>query len=320
MDRRMKLLVADDSKVYRQMLRMLLEQWGYEVLLAEDGAEARDILQADNAPRLAILDCVMPKLSGPEVCQIIRQGRQNYIYIVLLSANGEQKDVMKGFELGADDFLCKPFEELELQARLKVGERIIQAQQELIEAREALKFEATHDAMLRLWNRGAIIELLEKELQRSHRSHECISVCLADIDFFKRVNDTYGHLAGDEVLRRVAGRMIETLRGYDMVGRYGGEEFLMVLPGCTEQQAGIVVERVRQSICQSPVLTEPKQVEVSASFGVCEWLPGQELADLLHQADLALYRAKNGGRNRVELGTGGTIAKAPLVYPSHTTA
>jgi diguanylate cyclase (GGDEF)-like protein len=316
----MKLLVADDSKVYRQMLRMLLEQWDYEVLLAQDGEEALKILESDDAPRLAILDCVMPGLSGPEVCQAVRQRKQNYVYIVLLSSNGEQSDVMKGFEQGADDYLRKPFEELELQARLKVGDRIIRAQQELIEAREALHFEATHDAMLRLWNRGAIIELLTKEIVRGERSHDPISVCIADIDFFKRVNDTYGHLTGDEVLRRVAARMSETLRGYDMVGRYGGEEFLIVLPGCTDEQAGDVVERVRQAICREAIVTSPQRIEISASFGISQWRQGQEIADLLHHADVALYRAKNGGRNRVEMGATLAEIESSLIYPTHTNA
>jgi diguanylate cyclase (GGDEF)-like protein len=298
----MKLLVADDSRVYRSMLKSLLEAWGYEVILAADGEEARSILICRDAPRLALLDCMMPGLTGLELCQLIRQG-PNYVYTILLSANDEQAQVMRGFELGADDYLGKPFQELELRARLKVGERIIRSHEELIEARESLKFEATHDSMLRLWNRGAILDLLSKELIRAKRFHSAISIFLADIDFFKRVNDTHGHLVGDDVLRGVATRIAEAIRRYDIVGRYGGEEFLAVLPDCTEDGAKDVAERVRQRICEEPILTSPIKFDISASFGVCQWHDGQESHELLHQADLALYKAKAEGRNRVEVAT-----------------
>jgi diguanylate cyclase (GGDEF)-like protein len=296
----MKILVADDSKVYQSMLKTLLENWGYEVVLAADGNQARDVLLQEKAPPLALLDCIMPGFSGLELCELIRRREQAYIYTILLSANEEQEQVIKGFELGADDYLIKPFQEFELRTRLKVGERIVRTQEELIEARESLKFEATHDSMLRVWNRRAIVDLLLNELSRSRRFHTPLSIFLADVDYFKNVNDTYGHLAGDEVLRELVKRMADTIRRYDNVGRYGGEEFLVVLPDCNETQAVEVAERVRVRVSETPVLAGAREISTTASFGVSQWREGDGPEVLLHNADVALYRAKAAGRNRIE--------------------
>ncbi len=304
----MRILVADDSMLYREMLRSLLEQWGYQVVLAADGNEARAVLDADDVPRLAILDCVMPGLSGLELCKLIRQRKDSYVYTILLSADGEQDAVMRGFELGADDYLRKPFEELELRARLKVGERIMRTHEELVAARESLRFEATHDAMTRLWNRGAIVDLLGRELNRAKRLNAPLSVLLADVDFFKRINDLHGHLTGDEVLRTMAARMAQALRGYDLLGRYGGEEFLVVLPECTAEAAVGVAERVRHCVSDEAILSTPS-ISATLSVGVCEWRPGQDAAALLSEADAALYQAKRAGRNRV-VASGAAAASA----------
>ena len=187
----MKLLVADGSGFYRESLKALLEAWSYEVVLAADGYAAQSILDSDAAPSLVILDCLLPEISGLELCTLIRARKQGYVYTILLSPTGQQSDVLKGFELGADDYLRKPFDELELRARLKVGERIIRSREELVEAREALKFEASHDSLLRIWNRRAIMDLLSKELKRANRFQTAVSVLLADLDFFKHVNDRY---------------------------------------------------------------------------------------------------------------------------------
>jgi len=299
----MKILVADDSSLYRNVVCSLLDGWGYEVVPASDGYEARSVLESEDAPRLAILECVMPGLSGLELCELIRNRKQSYVYAILLSANGEQSDVMRGFEVGADDYLCKPFQEFELRARLKVGERIIQAHDELIDARDALKFEATHDSLVGLWNRRAIMNLLGKEVNRAKRLHAPLSLFLADLDRFKDVNDTHGHLIGDEVLRTTAARIAGAVREYEHVGRFGGEEFLVVLPDCNVELARQLADRARQRVREEPVVTAPVQVEVTMSVGVSQWRSGQEICEFLHQADLALYRAKHNGRDRVEVET-----------------
>jgi two-component system cell cycle response regulator len=297
----MKLLVADDSRLYRRMLQGLLEEWGYEVVLAADGNEAQRILDRDDAPRLAIVDCLMPGLSGLELCERIRARKQGYVYTILLSAADHESDVLKGFELGADDYLCKPFKELELRTRLKVGERIIRSHEELAEAHMALKFEASHDPLLRIWNRKAIIDLLNKELSRAKRSQTSLTILFADLDFFKRINDSYGHLIGDDVLRNAAEKMSNAVREYDQVGRYGGDEFLVVLPNCATGAAREVAERVRQNIGDEPIVIAPVRVDITACIGVSQWHSGQSTNDLLQRADVAMYRAKQNGRNRVEV-------------------
>jgi diguanylate cyclase (GGDEF)-like protein len=293
----MKLLVADDSAVYRRMLQSLLESWQYEVVLAEDGNQALALLQGPNAPRLALLDGVMPGLSGPELCQTLRR-QDEYIYTILLSANGREHDIAHGFELGADDYLAKPFMEFELKARLRVGMRIIEAQNNLVKTQQALQFQATHDPLTNVWNRGGIMAILDKEISRASREGNPLSVCLMDIDHFKRVNDTYGHLLGDEVLQNTTRRVADGLRPYDSLGRYGGEEFLVVLPNCCGEAATGIADRMRRSVGEAPMACSPSVLTVTVSLGVCEWLPTMDVNGLLKQADAALYAAKAAGRNR----------------------
>jgi diguanylate cyclase (GGDEF)-like protein len=307
-----RVLVADDSAFYRKSLERLLKLWDYEVVLAADGAEAWEILSKEGAPSLAVLDCIMPGMSGPEVCNAIRaRDKGPYIYVVLLSAKGEHEDVLEGFERGADDYLRKPFHEMELRARLRVGERIIRAQRELLEMRERLQFQATHDSMTTLWNNAAIAEILHKEIKREKRQGGTLSVCLIDLDHFKAVNDTYGHLVGDDALKAAASRMFHAVREYDSLGRYGGEEFLAILPGCAATDAIATVERMRLALCSEPLLTEPSPIKVTGSFGICVWNPGLGVADLLSRADHALYAAKMAGRNRVQLYDGSRAVDHP---------
>jgi diguanylate cyclase (GGDEF)-like protein len=294
----MKILVADDSLFYRNMLQGLLESWGYEVLLASDGHEAQGILDGEDAPRLAILDCLMPGRSGLSLCSQIRARQRGYVYTILLSADDQQSDVIRGFEAGADDYLCKPLNQNELRTRLKVGELVIRSHEEVAEAHDALKFEASHDSLLRIWNRRAIIELVGKELSRAKRSHAPLSVLLADLDLFKRVNDSYGHFIGDDVLRDAAREISSALRYCDHVGRYEGEQFLVILPSCTAEAAREVAERVRQQISEEPLVNE---IKITISIGVSQWVSGQGISELLYQADVALSRAKQNGRNRVEV-------------------
>ena len=172
------------------------------------------------------------------------------------------------------------------------------SQEDLAKAYEVLQFETSHDSSLRIWNRRAVLDLLSKELKRAKRSQTSVSVFLADLDFFKRVNDSHGHLVGDEVLREAAERMSSALRESDHVGRYGGEEFLAVLPNCTAEGAMEVAERVRHAIGDEPFANH---IAMTVSIGVSQWQPGQDAHELLHQADVALYRAKHNGRDRVEV-------------------
>jgi two-component system, cell cycle response regulator len=300
----MRVLVADDSVISRHLLDAPLRQWGYEVVIACDGTEAWRILQQDNAPRLAILDWMMPGMTGLEICQKIRQmQREPYTYVLLVTSKNLKQDLIAGMEAGADDYIIKPFDQHELKVRLRSGTRIVQLQTELLAAREALRIQATRDSLTRLWNRLSIMEALQREVTRAERERHHIGLMLIDIDFFKKINDTYGHIAGDAVLREVARRMSASIRTYDFLGRYGGEEFLMVLPGCDREAVKMHAERVRIAICREPLRLGEGETElnISASFGATTYIPGcgNTLEDMIRNADAALYGAKSAGRNRV---------------------
>ncbi len=297
-----RLLVAEDDRASLLLLSRLLEGWGYQVFPVTDGLKALEALQVPDAPRLAILDWMMPGMTGPAVCRELRQLRHEpYTYVLLLTSRSERQDVIEGMDSGADDYVTKPFDSKELQVRLRAGRRILELQAELVAAREALRDQATRDPLTRLWNRYAIFEALERELARAGRETAPLAVLMADLDHFKRVNDHYGHLTGDAVLREAARRMSGCLRSYDYVGRYGGEEFLIVLPGSTAEIAAQLAERIRWAVARRPIPVGETQIEATLSDGVSA-ATGIETRseDLIRKADRALYRAKHLGRNRVE--------------------
>jgi len=300
----MKVLIAEDDPVSRRIVEACLGKWGYEVAVACDGAEAWSLLRKEGAPQVAILDWMMPAMDGLQLCQEIRKRNEGpYVYVILLTARGQKQDIVEGLGAGADDYLTKPFDVQELRARVRTGSRIIDLQNELIRAREALRVQATHDQLTGLWNRGEVIDILRRELARAQREGACLGIIMADLDHFKRINDTYGHLAGDAVLVETARRMCSAVRVYDAVGRYGGEEFLVVLPGCDASAAADLADRLCESINSEPVETTEVRIPVSVSLGVAAAEKSSQcsLDSLLRTADAALYRAKWGGRNRVEV-------------------
>lgn len=298
-----RLLVADDDEISRMVLEDTLRDWGYEVEVAADGHEAWQILQAEDAPRLAILDWMMPGMHGVQVCREVRRWRQEpYIYQILLTTRADKEDIIEGLDAGADDYLVKPFDAHELKVRLRAGLRVIELQEELIHAREGLRIQATHDALTGVYNRRAILDILETELGRVARGGAPLGVVLVDLDHFKRINDTHGHQAGDAVLREAALRLRGAIRTYDNVGRYGGEEFLLIMAGCDATSAMMQAERLRRTVAEAPVGSGGDLIAVSASLGVASTGQTSErrVDRLVRAADLALYRAKLAGRNRVE--------------------
>ncbi len=293
----MRILIADDDEVSRCKLEALIGKWGYEVIAAEDGTSAWEILEREDAPRLAILDWMMPGLDGSEICRRLRHSSKGaYVYVLLLTSKVGKQDIVAGMEAGADDYLSKPFDAQELKVRLRAGQRIIDLE-------EALRVQATHDTLTGAWNYGAIIDLMQNELVRAEREGTSTGIVLIDLDHFKRVNDTYGHLTGDVVLREAAQRMTRVLRRSDVLGRYGGEEFLVVLPRCEPADARALAERLRHCIASDPVATSLGEVSISISLGVTttDAEKSLELATVLQRVDEALYQAKREGRNRVVL-------------------
>jgi two-component system cell cycle response regulator len=285
------------------VLGRTLRQWGYEVEQVGDGDAAAAALSRPDSPEIAILDWMMPGLDGPEVCRRVRAaGAEPYRYLILLTSKSGRDDLVDGLNAGADEYLSKPFEPTELRARLRVAERLIDLQWQLIEARDALHHQATRDGLTGALNRRAALDSLRDELARARRKRSGVGLVMLDLDHFKRVNDTLGHLAGDAVLIEAAQRMCQELRTYDQLGRFGGEEFVVVVPDTDPAGAASVAERMREVIAGRPVWAEGHSVHVTASLGVA-WTPGDaEADDLVREADEALYAAKRAGRDRVELG------------------
>src|SRR5580704_1247675 len=284
------ILIAEDDPICRRVLQSRLQNWGFRVMTAEDGLQAWRMLLQGDAPDLLILDWVMPGIDGPELCRRIRERRDAiYPYILLVTGKDNTQDVVRGLEAGADDYLSKPFDPAELRARLQVGKRILTLQHELIQAREALRFQANHDALTGVLSRAAILSLLDGELQRGDRSGTPTGILMMDLDRFKGLNDTYGHLTGDAVLKGVAHRINQAVRSYDFLGRYGGEEFLAVLSNCYPDDLRTIAERVRSAVSDIPIGTGTTSLAVTVSVGgvvTSHATPGLES---LAAADAVLY-------------------------------
>ncbi len=305
-------LIAEDDPIFRRILENWLQKWNYRVTSLENGLDAWSVLQQKDAPQMAILDWMMPGLDGVELCRRIRSHEEGpYKYVLLLTAKGSKEDVVAGLEAGADDYLTKPFDVNELRARVRAGKRILELQGALLKVQTELQFESAHDHLTGLWNRGAIMGLLHRETQRSVRIGEPLGVMMADLDHFKQINDTHGHQIGDAVLREVARRMLASVRNYDYVGRYGGEEFLVVLAECSAADLIATAERMRAGVSRKPVETDVGPIAVTVSIGIVAAHQLGELVKgeaLLRAADTALYCAKTNGRNRVE--------RAPEIGPA----
>jgi two-component system, cell cycle response regulator len=297
-------LLVEDSPIYQRIVSGHLKNWGFKVQTATDGAQAWEMLQAPDSPRLVVMDWVMPKLSGVDLCRRLRSRPDTdpYIYTLLLTGKDSQSDLLSAMDAGVDDYLAKPFDELELKARLMSGKRVVDLQDQLVRAREVMRYAASYDSLTGLMNRKEVLDALTRELARSKREGRPLALLLADVDHFKAVNDTLGHMFGDEALKEVGRRLQSKLRIYDSVGRYGGEEFLLVFPGCELTSALIRADQIRSFVCSTPVSTMGKDRKITVSLGVvvADGPAEVKIEDLLHQADLALYEAKKKGRNRVE--------------------
>lgn len=294
-----KILVVDDSVVYRKLLTQTVTEFGYEAMQAEDGKSAIAILQTQDSPDLVLLDRLMPGMNGDEVCRWVRANLSEetnpcYKYIILLTSKDSHTDMLDGFELGADDYLFKPFDPSELKARLSVGARILSLQRQL-------QFAATRDFMTGLYNRRAFMENAPLEISRARRNGKQIAMVIADIDNFKSVNDTYGHMVGDEVIRQVGSLLKSALRDFDLVGRIGGEEFAAAFVVDNREQMAQICERIRKSVEEKQIQAMEAVVRVTISVGAALLANDMALEVCLQQADQAMYQAKGAGKNRVAM-------------------
>ena len=298
----MKVLIADDDPIPRRLVEASLCQAGLEPVVAADGLEVLRILGEPDAPRLVVLDWAMPRLDGLAACRAIRKGLQEpYVYVLLLTSNDREEDIIEGLDAGADDYMTKPCDLGELQARLRAAMRILKLQDELVTAREASREQAMRDPLTGLLNRGAVLDALQMECSRTDRIGGSFGLIMLDVDYFKTINDTHGHLVGDGVLREVASRLRGSLRTYDSIGRFGGEEFLVIAPGCGGVTARELAERLRRAVGDTPIVYSGRTLAVTISLGVASGAGSPARDALLRGADEALYAAKAAGRNCLQV-------------------
>jgi diguanylate cyclase (GGDEF)-like protein len=299
----MRILVVDDEPLSRHVLQATVEQLGHEWTAAENGQAAWQCYNQDS-PEVLITDLLMPEVDGLELCRRIRaDAGAGYTYIILVTALSDRRDGARGMEAGADDYLIKPVDLFDLQMRLIAAQRVTDLHAQLARHRAELAHLARHDPLTGLGNRRSLDEDLEVLHARSRRYGRGYAVAMCDIDRFKAYNDTQGHQAGDQALRAVTATIAQELRGGDSVYRYGGEEFLLILPEQTLDTALVAVERVRSAV-ERLAIPQPSAAPegvLTVSAGITAYAPGHQTtaAELLRQADAALYRAKSAGRNRI---------------------
>jgi two-component system cell cycle response regulator len=299
----LQVLVVDDSPVYRKLVEHAMEGEPYSLLFAKSGHEALE-LYARHLPGIVITDWMMPDISGLDICQRLRADvHRGYTYIILLTSIAEKDNVVKGLAAGADDYLTKPFDPAELLARIGVGRRIIDLHRQ-IDAKNKLLEEMAHsDPLTGLPNRRAIEEWASRQLRGAVRHGFPYWVVLVDLDTFKSINDTHGHVGGDALLQKFAEILKTVIRASDICGRLGGDEFLLVITHVEAESIHKTVERFREKLAGQQFQIGDEKVTITASFGIAGF-HGKEVVDfntLVRRADKALYAAKNAGRNMVRI-------------------
>ncbi|MEO6486665.1 MAG: diguanylate cyclase [Thermoanaerobaculia bacterium] len=294
--------VVDDDAAIRRLVRLFLTRAGYASIECTTGEEARQRLPNEKW-ELAILDRRLPDMDGVQLCQELKlKPSLRTRYIIMLTGDDEQADKVEGLELGADDYITKPFQYPELLARVRAGKRIVDLQNELMESNKRLELLSITDGLTKLHNHRYFQDELAKAFDESHRYERPLSLAMIDIDFFKKVNDTYGHAVGDEVLKTVAALYRDSVRSTDLVARYGGEEFAVMMPETALPDALTFAEKIRALVESTPIETQAGPVVVTVSLGVASFPMTQVTSskELIVSADRALYRAKHGGRNQVQ--------------------
>jgi len=298
------ILIAEDDPVSRRLLEKVLIKAGNTVVSVDNGQKALALLNEKFFP-IILTDWMMPEMDGLELCRAIRKNTYpGYVFIILLTAKDSKDDMIKGLGAGADDYLTKPFSHAELVARLNTGKRVLELEKSLKDANEEIRILSITDPLTGTYNRGYLTERLPQEIKRAKRYSRALSIIICDIDHFKKVNDTYGHLVGDEVLKDFARCIRHSIRhDVDWMARYGGEEFLIVLPETEVNGATAMAERLRGELSRRVTEAQDKQISITASFGVAGFSPNtpDEMISpeaLIRKADKYLYQAKRDGRNR----------------------
>jgi len=307
-DERTRVLIVDDHEDNIELLRARLDSWGFATESAADGEEALRLIEA-SPPDLILLDVMMPKIDGMEVARRVKGNRAlPFIPIIMQTALDATENKVEGLEAGADDYITKPIDFAELKARLnsmlrikRLQDALEERERQLLEANERLRYMSQTDALTGLDNRRHLEERIDEMFEHARRLNEPFSCVMCDLDRFKSVNDTYGHQAGDAVLKQFARILRNEVREIDRVGRYGGEEFMLLLPGTVLDAAVTFAERVRKEVEGHTFTFDGTQICRTASFGVSAW-PHPRIVNcdvLVRAADDALYVAKETGRNRV---------------------
>ena len=309
----MRILIADDDATSRLVLKATASKLGHECLDANDGSSAWDVLSSDRIDVL-LTDWMMPGVDGPELCRRVRDELSDrYTYVVLITALGHREQVLEGMSAGADDYLIKPVDPFAVRTRLVAAERVTALHRQLVVIRAQLERanlelseRALTDPLTGLGNRRRMSEDLARAHAHARRTGRAYAMALLDIDHFKLYNDHYGHLAGDETLRQVAQCFSRAVRAGESIYRFGGEEFLLLLPDCSEVAAAAAADRIRRAVSDAAMPYDVRQTTpavVTISGGVACWTPGCAFSvdDLLQQADEALFQAKTAGRDRVEV-------------------
>jgi diguanylate cyclase (GGDEF)-like protein len=292
----MKVLIAEGNADSCKALESDIKEWGYEVITANKGQDALELIKKGGI-RIAILDWKMPEINGMELCRNIRkeiqERRSENIYVILLLCNDREDDIINGISAGADDYIVKPINFLELKILIQNGDRIIKLEDSCIKL-------ASFDPLTKLWNRNKIFQILDEELNRGWRENTHTGIVMIDVDHFKKINDSYGHLAGDAVLAEVASRIQKGLRPYDKAGRYGGDEMCVVLPKCNLNIVKLITERIRLSVCGKNIKTDAGLLNVTISIGgtISDNSSHSSGNIFIKTSDEALYIAKEKGRNR----------------------
>jgi diguanylate cyclase (GGDEF)-like protein len=306
----MRILVAETDPGMRKSLSDKLDEWGYQVSGAEDGEQALSQLRQQSPPRLVLMGSVTKGMTAKRLCREIREiGERPYVYIVMLAAKGQSQYIMEGMEAGSDDYLTTPFDELELKARLRAGKRILDLREELHRAQATIGYQAYHDPLTGLWNRGAILDALNRELARVKREKTPVGLILCTINELKGINDRFGHMAGDAAIRATARELRSSMRPYDALGRYSGESFLIILTGCDSVNSVKQAERFQgilkgQAVDVSQwgkfVSGKDAMLPVNHSFGVVSGTGDNDAEPLLHALEAADHKARSGGPSRIE--------------------